>query len=424
VDNKELPVTKRRQFIRDVLVGGLGVSMLSSFRIADDEPPKPGWNNVRSHFTFPEDYHYLNTGTMGLSPKQVTFAYKKAIDELNSSGKYDQYKAPLQQALAEFAGCSPNEIALTGNVTEGINVAVWSLPLKEGDEVILSDQEHAGNAIPWLNRAKRDGLKISIVKIGKTGSETLANLAKLSGPRTKVIALPHICCTTGTILPISGIVSLARGLNAYTVIDGAHGAGMLNLNLDKMGVDFYSSCFHKWMLGPKGSGWLYVNRNQLGMIASAYVGAHSDAGWSFEDSKVEYKGIKPDTAMRYTYGTQSDPLFAASLASIKFLNDMGMSKVAKKIKSLGSKLCEDLLEIPTVEVLNSVKKREHAGIISFRPLNSPLETVLTELSAKKFRVREVRESGMDCIRISTHIYNTEEEINELVSLIRTVTNAH
>ena len=409
---------ERREFLKKGLLAGLGASLIPSWVVADNQIPPPGWNNLKAHFNIPEAYYYFNTGTLGISPNYVTEKYKNAIDLMNTKGQYDLYKAKLITELSTFISCSEDEIALTRNVTEGINIAVWALPLQKGDEIILCTHEHAGNSLPWLNRAEKDGLQLKIIELGKNGTETLVNLANAVSPRTKVIALPHVPCTIGHILPIKRICEFASSIGAYSCIDGAHGAGMLELDMQKLGCDFYSSCFHKWMLGPKGSGFLYINKNLLPHVATYFSGAYSDQGWSFENAEIRYDGIRRDSASRYSYGTQSDPLHAASLASIEFLNALGMKKVAKHIRKMGKHLCEGLLAIPEVELLVSDQPKENAGIISFRARSKDFKELNQALAKDSFRLRVVPESGINCIRVSTHLYNSQEDVDQLISAIK------
>lgn len=416
-------MSDRRSFIKKAALAGLGLGILPSFKLTDETEPKIGWNNISKMFQIAEGLHYFNTGTMGLSPLFVSNAYKNAIDLTNSSGVYNKHEKEFKSSLASFVNCVENELALTHNVTEGINIAAWSIPLNKGDEVILCTHEHAGNALPWLNRAKVDGLNIKLIELGKNGNETLVNLAGAMSGRTKVIALPHIPCTIGHILPIKDICDFAKSYNCYTCIDGAHGAGMLELDLKKIGCDFYSGCFHKWMLGPKGSGFLYINERLLPKLNSYFVGAHSDEGWDFRNKEVSYDGLKSNSAHRYYYGTQSDAIYAASKASIDFFNELGMKKVEKEIKKRGRLLCSLLEEIEDIELLVSSNKKENSGIISFRPKNKDFKALASALNKATFRVRMVPESGIDCIRVSCHIYNSEQDITAFVSKLRELLKA-
>lgn len=410
-------MTQRRDFIKKALIGGLGLGLLPSFKLYE-EPPAVGWNDINSQFNIPEDYYYFNTGTLGISPKYVIHHYQRAIEEINTKGHYDQYKKKVYSKLASFLSCSEEELAITRNVTEGNNIAAWALPLKKGDEVILTTHEHAGNAIPWLNRARIDGLKIVLVELGKDGNDTLSKLSQKVSARTKVIAMPHIPCSIGHILPVKQIVKLARTIGAYSCIDGAHGAGMLSLNLPALGCDIYAGCFHKWMLGPKGSGFVYVKKSLLPTLETYFAGAYSDQSWSFEKAQPSFGGIRSDSAQRHSYGTQSDPLFAGIAASIEYMEALGMKKVENTIRNKGKRLCEQLLEMPEIELLVSEQAKENAGIISFRPRKKDYRAMTESLGKEGFRLRTVSESGINCIRVSTHIYNRDQDIDRLAGAIK------
>ncbi|WP_296704905.1 aminotransferase class V-fold PLP-dependent enzyme, partial [Algoriphagus sp.] len=255
----------RREFLQKLSLGTLAPGLLGfKSKISSINPINHRlkgddfWENVREQFPLTRNRVYMNNGTFGPSPTPVLEALKNSFDETNTIGEYGQIN-PLRGKLAEFVRIKEAEISLTHNTTEGINIMVWGLPLKAGDEVIITYHEHAGNAIPWLNRAKLDGVVLIPFEPALTQSENLDLIKKLVTPRTKVIAVPHVTCTTGLVMPIKEISEFAKNKGIYTAIDGAHGAGTFDLNLKELGADFYASSYHKWVLGPNGSGFLYVN---------------------------------------------------------------------------------------------------------------------------------------------------------------------
>jgi len=143
------------------------------------------WDNVRKGFPLTDNRVYLNNGTFGPSPKAVLDAIKTSLDKTNTSGEYghtDKYR----KVLAEFVGAREEEISLTHNTTEGINIICWGLDLKKDDEVIISLHEHVGNALPWLNRAKLHGIKLRTFEPASTAEETLERIKSLVTSKTKV----------------------------------------------------------------------------------------------------------------------------------------------------------------------------------------------------------------------------------------------
>ncbi len=250
------------------------------------------WKIIRKKFPLKDHRIFFNNGTSGPVSLQVLDAVKKQMDEFAETGEYGSTDA-ARERVAQFFNAMLSEISLTHNTTEGINIITWGLPLKRGDEVIITTQEHVGNALPWLNRAKIDGINLKPFEPAPTAQGNVDLIIQNINARTKVIAIPHITCTTGQVLPIKEICEIARSKNIYTAIDGAQTAGSLKLDLKSLGCDFYASSFHKWMLGPAGTGFLYVNEKMLDVLQARWVGAHSDTGWDLQTNPPYIKDFVP-----------------------------------------------------------------------------------------------------------------------------------
>jgi len=373
------------------------------------------WQLVRESFPLSKDRTYFNNGTSGPSPHRVLNVVRTKLDEFAKSGEYGSIEK-TRDRIAQFVKVKPEEISLTHNTTEGINIVTWGLPLKKGDEVIISLQEHVGNALPWINRAKLHGIKLKPFEPVDTASGNLNLIKSLITSRTRVIAIPHITCTTGLVFPIEEISALAKSKKIFTAIDGAHGPGMLNLDIKKLGCDFYSASCHKWMLGPGGTGFLYVREELLDRLQVYHVGAYSDTGWDLTSTPM-LKGYNP-TAHRYDYGSQNASLFAGAEESVNFMEEIGMEKVEKRVKELGTRLHHGLLQLGgKIEMFTPKEEQSRGGMITFK-LRNKTNTEFNAVAAQnKFRIRIVPESGLDAIRISTHIYNNEDEIDRFVKLV-------
>ena len=375
------------------------------------------WEEVRKLFPLQDARTYLNNGTFGPSPFPVLEEIQKQFIQSNTSGEYghtDSYR----KILAEFVGATAKEISLTHNTTEGINIVCWGIPLKEGDEVITSLHEHVGNALPWLNRAKLQGIVLKPIEPGKTADETLSRIKNAITSKTRVLALPHITCTTGQVFPLREIVQLAKEHDLYTAIDGAHGPGTLNLDLRELGVDFYASSCHKWMLGPNGTGFVYINENRLDELQAYQVGAYSDAGWDLYANPPVLHGYNPD-AHRFDYGSQSMPLYAGAAASAQFHSTLGKDRVESRIRELNDYLLSGLLDLGNrYEILTPLEALSRVNMISFRSAKRDYKEIAGVLSDNKFRIRMVPESGLNAIRISTHIYNSKQELDRVLATLK------
>ncbi|MBK8722177.1 MAG: aminotransferase class V-fold PLP-dependent enzyme [Saprospiraceae bacterium] len=401
---------------RNFLVGLTGSAFLKNALAAKSPFLDSYWEEITKKFRIPDNYHYFNNGTIGLSPIMVSEAVKKEMDLMDANGNHENELLTIKP-LANFLKVKNEEIALTHNVTEGINIVAWGIPLKKGDEIILTDQEHVGGATPWLHRAKREHLKIKIIPIKPTANEVLDTIKNAVTKKTRVISVPHIPCTNGQILPIKEIAQFAKSKNIWIVVDGAHPPGMLNLDITGLGVDAYSSCCHKWMLGPKGTGFLYVNKERQEEILPTFVGAGSDIGWDIMTQTPLYKGYS-DSANRYFYGTQNSALYKGIVASIDFLNGIGMEKVELRCRSLAAMMQQEIIALgDRAEMVSPTEASSRSAIISFRLKNMDHNQFYAKAIENGFRVRSVPENGINCIRVSTHIYNQPEEIQKFIEWV-------
>ncbi|KPM46701.1 aminotransferase class V-fold PLP-dependent enzyme [Jiulongibacter sediminis] len=407
----------RRDFVKGAMASGL-LAKVSQTTANEVWKPTDDWEKVRKQFPLQSERIYLNNGTFGPSPTPVLEAIKASLTETNTSGEYG-HTTEARKELAAFVGAKEEEISLTHNTTEGINIVCWGLPLKAGDEVVISLHEHVGNALPWLNRAKLHGIILKPIMPGKTADETLSNIEAAITPKTRVLALPHITCTTGQVFPLEGIVALAKKHNLFTAIDGAHGLGTINLDLPKLGVDFYSSSCHKWMLGPNGTGFLYIKEELLDTLQAYHVGAYSDSGWDMFASPPELSGYNP-TAHRFDYASQSTPLYTGAAAAAQFHTEIGKAKIENRIRELNSYLFEGLKELGKFEILTPEEPKSRICMVSFKSRDKDYREIGRMLSKNKFRVRLVPESKLDAVRISTHIYNSFEEIDRLLKVLENV----
>jgi selenocysteine lyase/cysteine desulfurase len=374
------------------------------------------WEEIRKGFPLTRERIYMNNGTFGPAPFQVSQAMNDCLEEINRSGEYGHFDQE-RVLLASFLGVGTDELSLTHNTTEGINIMVWGLPLQKGDEVILTTHEHVGNGLPWLNRSKLDGIVLRTFEPQDTQEQNLEKIKKLINSKTKVIAVPHVTCTTGLVFPIKEIAELAKSKGVYTAIDGAHGAGTFDLNITELGCDFYAGCFHKWMLGPAGTGFLYVKKELLDELQAIQVGGYSDAGWDMTSKPPVLHGLNP-TAHRYDYGTQSRALYVGVAAAAKFHLEIGKAKVESRIRELNDHVYDGLQAMGSkIQILTPSEKSARIAMISFKSDSLDYKKLGSELAKEGFRIRQVPESGVNAIRVSTHIYNSKAEIDDLIKAI-------
>lgn len=410
----------KRNFLKSATLAGVATATYGLIELKPNRKPSStnDWEEIRAQFPLSHERVYFNNGTVGPSPDPVIAATIEAMKQVERKGEHRESDGMLlREKLAAFIGASPEEISLTHNTSEGINIVAQGLQLRPGDEVIITTHEHVGNALPWLNRARLGGIVLKSFKPASSAAEVLAQVEALITAKTRVIAIPYISCTTGQIFPVEKLTKLAHSRKIWIFVDGAHAVGMLPIQLRDLGVDFFASCGHKWLCGPKGTGFLYVKKELFDTVEAKFVGAYSDTGWSLTPPKI--MGLAP-TAHRYDYGSQNTALYTGLSAAIDFFNKIGMEKITQYGCSLAETLQTELLKRSNeIEMLTPTEAVSRGMMISFRFKNPGKDSVKFSAFAAKngFRVRQVPEAGLNAVRISTHLYNSEAEVRSFVKVV-------
>jgi selenocysteine lyase/cysteine desulfurase len=424
------------------------------------EQDGPYWDFIRTLFPLKSDLTFLNNGTMGITPYPVLEALNKSFHHIAENGAYPMHDGSFEENLGQILGCKGSELAITKNVSEGVNLACRAINLKKGDEVIITLHEHVGGCAAWLYRAKTEGIVLKLAALGATAEETLNNIKSVKTKNTKVIAVPHIPCTIGQVLPVNEICAWAKANGIISAIDGAHPLGMLQMNLKEMGCDYYSGCFHKWLLGPIGTGFFYASEEILSRSAIHHVAAYSVDKFDMSSTPPSMGELVNKTA-RYSYGTFPGPMYDGAKAAMQFYQKIGPALIEKRVKYLSKEVMNGLMEIndnpslkfPVIEVLTPSEDASRGAQVGFRIHEHPSKIassnaqvtkegapiVITAISqslvpgtstpqasqrfcdfARKNNVilRYVAENNIHCIRVSTHYYNNKKDINRFFEVLQ------
>lgn len=417
----------RRSFIKKGILGsffiGSTYKSIGSSSIIDDIPEGPGgktWEEIRQYFYLNTNRTYLNNGTLGPSPKAVVKAVQDAmILQEKECETYHGKLKDIRKRIGESLGADPSEIAITRNATEGVNIIARGLRLKKGDEVIITRHEHVGGASPWMALQKECGVKITLVDLSLDGEGNDQRILSAISKKTKVLFFSHVCCSNGMILPVKKICEEARKRNIYTCVDGAQAMGQLYIQLNDLAADFWVSSGHKWLMGPKGTGVLYVRKESLPSLAPTFVGAYTVKDFDLDKLTMNYEG----TAHREEYGTRNTPVSIGLGEAFRFIEDIGQLKVQKRHQELSKRLVEGLSAIKQVEILSPFKEEYRSGIITFRLKNLDYKQLQKKLGDANFRVRGIYEAQLNGIRVSCGIYNGEDEIDRFVSEVGKIANS-
>ena len=381
--------------------------------IAED---KAYWELVRSQFPLEKGFAYMNSGTRGAPPYPVVEVQRRHLEgNARKVGNFPREKA--LKSVAAFFNVKESELGFTHNTTEGINIIAQGLDLKSGDEIIMTTREHVGNALPWLNRCHQSKVRIRPFTPAHTPEGILEQIESLITRKTKAIAIPHITSPTGLVMPLEEICKLARDKGVLTAIDGAQSAGILNLDLHKIGVDFYAAGCHKWMLGPLGTGIIFVPERNLDRLKPLFVGAYSDTGWNLNENQQDFQGYVA-SAHRFDFGTQNGGLYQGVQSAVQFLETIGKEKVERRGRELGTYFFNKIQTLgDRIEMLSPDHPQTRGAMVGFRVKGIDYLHIADRCVKAKFRIRAVPESGLNSLRVSTHVFNSEQHVDDLVDFL-------
>ncbi|MCA6364234.1 MAG: aminotransferase class V-fold PLP-dependent enzyme [Bacteroidetes bacterium] len=408
----------RRFFLKKTVFTGalLASGIKLSAKEADTEVQGDDlWASLRDEFYLRKDRIYFNTGSLGPSPKVVVKTLNELTIELETAGEIrHELTLETNKKLAAFLNCDFHEIAVTRNATESLNSIARSLPLAEGDEVIMTKDEHVGGSQIWVALMKEKGIRIKLIDLDYSGEKNLELFRNSISSRTKVVMFSHVTCTTGMVLPAKEIVELCRSKNIYSCVDGAQAVGMIDVNLKEINPDFYAGSGHKWLLGPKGTGILYINKELLPKLNPVYAGANSDEKFNLLTQELEFTR----TAQREEYGTRNTALTLAFGKSIDFIMQTGLPNIVQRTNYLASLLKTELQKNKQVELLTPLNHQYAGAIVTFRIKGKDYMQIINQLQQEfSFRVRGIYENKLNAIRICCSVVNMDDEVMKLVKAI-------
>ena len=383
----------------------------------------PGaWHDLRGQFQLPPDLFYFNTAGLGASPRVVTDLVKAMMDreeQAPAPGHSEEDWGRIRGICAALLGpsCGADEIALVSGATEGINAILNGLRLGRGDEVVTSTHEHPALVIPLLHKMKTAGIGVRTFEPDlKSPAGTMERLEELLTPRTRLIFVSHVTCTTGQVYPVAAIGRLAAERRVWFALDGAQSLAQFPIDIAAIGAHFYTASAHKFMMAPKRTGLLYVRRDHLETLVPTVVGAYSDARTSLAERHLT---LQP-SAQRYEYGTQNDAQIYGLEAAGNFVAALGLANIWEHNRSLADVCLAGLRPIPGVELLSPPDASSRSAMVTFRLVGRDNREVANMITRRRHRVRSVTEGGLDAVRASFHVCNTEDQVRELVHAVEDI----
>lgn len=405
-------VHNRRTFLGAVTAGAAGGLLVKpGFSSSVTKDLTPSLPPSAGEYLFADGITYLNTGTLGPCRSETIEASMKAWEELESLPVkfYGLFGAnalaeKTRTTAAKFLGCDLTEILITTSTTNGMNAIAQGLRLNAGDRILATDQEHGGGLHCWEYFEKYYGAKIDKIAVpqGEYSAEAvLERVNKAITKNTRLITVSHVFSSTGLRMPIKEISALARSKGILCIVDGAQAAGAIKVNVKELGCHAYATSGHKWLMGPKGTGLLYLSKDAQAAIRPM----------QFEQSYNTYTGGNGVVNLACILGLDN---------AITYLDSVGIAKVEEHNMSIRNRLYERLQNVPNLKIVSPPPG----------PLASPmLACLLSDKFERQAFVKMLmdkynlsirathKEFGFNGIRFSMHIFNTEKEVDRAAEIL-------
>ncbi|MCA0397856.1 MAG: aminotransferase class V-fold PLP-dependent enzyme [Bacteroidetes bacterium] len=371
------------------------------------------WYAVQQAYTVSPALINLNNGGVSPSPRVVQEAMKKYHDLSNEGPSYymwrilDAGREPLRRNLARLAGADPAEIAIQRNASEALETVIFGLPLKAGDEVVLSKQDYPNMINAWKQREARDGIKLVWINLelpSEDKSYLLNQYTKAFTAKTKVVHVTHIINWNGQILPVRAIADAAHAKGIDVLVDGAHSFAHFNFTIPALGADYFGTSLHKWLSASIGTGMLYVKKEK---IAAVYPMFGSPDHASPDIKKFENLGTRPFFIEQ------------AIGKAIEFQEMIGAERKEKRLHFLKNYWINKVKDIPGVEIGTPLSPEFGCaiGLVNIKG-RKPSELDSFLFDKYKIHVVGIEWENIKGVRITPHVYTTTKQLDLLVDAIK------
>lgn len=371
------------------------------------------WDAVRMQFPFPEDKTPMNAANLCPSPMAVGLRVSELTRDIDTDcsfqnrEKFKQLTEQSRSKVADQMGVSADEIALVRNTSESNNIINYGLPLEAGDEVVIWDQNHPTNHVAWEVRAQRFGTtvkKVSTPANPKSLDDLIEPFRKALGPKTKVLSLTHASNISGVKLPVKELTEIAHSQGLYVHVDGAQSWGALDVNLRDIGCDSYSASGHKWFVGPKEVGLLYVRKERIAEIWPTEVAP----GWGDTPETVLVGARKLENM-----GQRDDAALAAVGVTADFHKTAGAARVEARMVELAQRLKEGLQELGG-KLITPMKPELSAGVVIME-VPAAHRQALNDALYSDHGIAGATTGGL---RLCPHLYNTVEHVDRAIAGVK------
>lgn len=410
----------KRKFLKSLAFLGIGsgsifsISKSNAKSIADLDPNAADfWTQIRAAYKLKPDYINLENGYYCFLPEETLENYIKHLREVNYQAsnymrtvQWDN-KAKSATMLAELVGASAEEVVLTRNTTESIDLVISGYPWKAGDEAIVSNQDYGSLLNMFELAERRYGIKVRRIDIPmhpENDEEIVSAYEEAITPKTKLMMVPHIVNITGHILPVRKIADMAHGHGVEIMLDGAHAVGHFDFNISDLDCDYYGSSLHKWLSVPLGCGMLYVKKGKSAQIRPLLAPYELDQ--------------KTLLNLNHT-GTHAVSTDLSVIDAITFHNKIGSQRKDERLRYIQRYWSDQVRGLPGINV-NTPKEPHRSCAIANVGLDALSPAAIAKTLMDKYQIYTVSidGAGVKGCRISPNVYTSEAEMDKFVFALK------
>lgn len=387
------------------IAGTLGLAVTAKVGASTATPQK--------EYGFDPGFTYLNTASLGPTPRAILDVVLKTWSDLERNPVRNGYDFgegsalaaadKARSSLASLIGCEADELLITRSTTDAMNAAALGVELTRGDRVLTTDVEHEGGRAGWQYLKKRIGIEVDAVRIAPEDHNVRGIVERLEAAmtkNTKVLSISHVVSSTGLRLPIKEIAAVARSRGVISIIDGAQAFGGIPVNVKDLGCDAYAAPGHKWLFGPKGTGFLYINKGAADKI----------------------RPVERADGIRFVAGSTgmgAIPIVAGFGAAAEAALQRGPAETEKKIIALRDLAYARLLKVPKIKVVSAPPGPLTSALVSFRLPDEVASRAFLMAMVRKHKLvlKMLPDDTFNGMRLSPAIFNTEAEIDFAVKAI-------
>tara|TARA_A100001011_G_scaffold44417_1_gene41602 strand:- start:892 stop:2151 length:1260 start_codon:yes stop_codon:yes gene_type:complete len=407
----------RRSFIHKSLAAGSMMPLFSmsqkkveGFRFDSKNTDESYWKGVSSLYKQNIDFINLESGYFSPSPEIVKDYWINYVNEINESPSYymrtkqTKMREKVRETLASYSGVSSEEICLTRNTTESMNIIIQGLKIGREEEILRTNLEYP-NIIQALDmRERRYGTKIRVVDVPihpVDQNEIVDKVISAVDKRTKILLISHMVFLNGQVFPVKEVCAKAKEMGLYTIVDGAHSFSHVDMDISEIGCDFYASSLHKWLGAPLGNGLLYVRKGMVDKLWPLY------GDTQYEDDnimKLEHLGTRPCSNQN------------GIIPAVEFNLKVGKKNKSKRLKSLQMRWANELKDHKNIIINTPLGEGQSFGIANvgvrgIRP-GDLADRLFDEHDI--FTVPIDDERGIRGLRVSPNLYSTVEDIDKFI----------